>query len=223
MKKKHSKAQQENENNGHSFDARPDTERPPSNEALINPGRVIRDRRKVLGFKAIEVARTAGVNPRTLDAIEKERIKTPSLPILASLAELLGISVASLFSDTRPQAKQVFHLGDQKGLHTLEFPRNGFRVMCYTPLARDCFIGKVVVNAETRIAHEVFPTSGTIFVQPIIGKLSVQFDGTDHLIREGNYAFFDGHFPHSYFNPQLKESSFLIVTVPSFLSRAGLH
>ena len=53
-----------------------------SDNPSINPGRVIYDRRRELGLKAIELARRSRVNPRTLDAIEKGRIVTPSISIL---------------------------------------------------------------------------------------------------------------------------------------------
>jgi transcriptional regulator with XRE-family HTH domain len=183
----------------------------------IQPGRVIRERRDALGLKAVDLARKASINPGTLDAIEKGRVQTPSLPMLVSLAKALEISVASLFSEEGNEAPAIFQLGNLKGLHTLEFPKNGFRIIRYTPVVRDCFIGKVILNGQTRINHDTLPTSGMIFVQAIIGKLIVCFDGRENLIREGNYAFFDGHFKHSFCNPQPKENSFFLVTVPSFL------
>ncbi len=192
----------------------------------VAPGQAIRRRREFLGWKAIELARKSGVNPRTLDAIEKGRIESPSLRNLGSIASALGISTASLFS-TNDENTDLFYLGgNQKGQHALEFQKHGFRVVCYTPLVSNLFIGKVIVERETKIDRKVLPTSGMIFVQTIMGKLSVQFDGKEQLIKEGNYAFFDGGFPHYFLNPQLKECTFLLVTAPSFLvlaSRNGLN
>lgn len=184
----------------------------------ILPGRIIEMRRKQLAFKGIELARLARINPRTLDAIEKGRIKSPSIENLSAIANALGVSVASLFVNENTENGFLFLSGDQKGQETLEFPKAGFRVVCYTPMVRNLFAGKVILKGETRIEHKTLPTTGMIFVQAIMGKLSVQFDGKDHLVREGNYAFFDGCFPHSFYNPQFKESTFLLVTTPSFLS-----
>jgi mannose-6-phosphate isomerase-like protein (cupin superfamily) len=59
-----------------------------------------------------------------------------------------------------------------------------------------------------------------IFVQTIMGKLGITFDGVDRTIKEGNCAFFDGGFSHAFFNPQHKDLSFLLVIAPSFL---GVH
>ncbi len=185
----------------------------------IVPGQAIKYRRELLGWRAIELARRSGVNPRTLDAIEKGRIESPSLRNLEVIANALGVSVASFFAGTDPKSgDRIFIGGNQKGQHTLEFPKEGFRVICYTPLVPNFFVGKVILKPETHIKHQAFQTSGMIFAQAIMGKLSINFDGKDHLIREGNYAFFDGCFPHSYYNPQFKESTFLLVTSPSFLS-----
>lgn len=186
--------------------------------SLIFPGRAIQERRKLLGWRGVELAKRSGINSRTLDAIEKGRIKSPSLQSLEAVSEALGISVASLFVTEETKQLGLFTSGDQKGQHVLEFPKNGFRVVCYTPMIPHLFSGKVIVKAETRIEPKALPTSGSIFVQPIMGKLSIHFDGKDYLIREGNYAFFDGYFPHSFSNPQIKESTFLLVTTPSFLS-----
>ena len=184
----------------------------------VFPGRVIETRRKHMAMKGIELARKAGINPRTLDAIEKGRIKSPSIDSLTAIANALGISVASLFvNENKGISEYLFLTGDQKGQETLEFPKAGFRVVCYTPLVSDLFVGKVILKGEANIEHRILPTSGMIFVQVIIGKLVVNFDGKDQLIREGNYTFFNGSFPHSFHNPQFKETAFLLITTPSFL------
>ncbi len=185
----------------------------------IAPGAMIRDKRKLLGWKGVELARRSGVNPRTLDAIEKGRIESPSIRNLEAIARALGVSVASLFVGTNSSdGDRIFIGGNQKGQHTLEFSKDGFRIVSYTPFVPNFFVGKVILKGETRIERRMLPTSGTLFVQPIIGKLSVTFEGKDHLIREGNYVFFDGCFPHSFYNPQFKEAAFLLVTSPSFLT-----
>lgn len=186
---------------------------------LMRPGQVISERRKCLGLRIVELAKKANVKSGTLDAIEKGRIQMPSLPMLQALARALGVSVASFFSGVKPEAKESFQMGNQKGFQTVEFQKHGFRIVCYTPLIPDIFVGKVIMGAGIRVTHALLPTSGMIFVQSVIGKLLVQFDGTDYLVREGNHAFFDGNFPHAFHNPQPKESSFLLVTAPSFMTR----
>lgn len=187
----------------------------------FHPGEVIRQRRQLLGWKAVDLAKRAGINPRTVNAIEMGRIQTPSLKNLESMTRVLGISLASLFSNSGENGGTAFFSAGQKGHHTLDFKKEGFRVFCYTPLVplvTDMFVGKVIMNGEAEVKHEILPTQGMIFVQAIIGKMGLRFDGAEHLIREGNYVFFDGRFPHSFFNPQLREAAFLLVTTPSFLA-----
>ena len=193
--------------------------------STIAPGRTIRFRRELVGWKAAELARRAGINPRTYDAIEKGRIVSPSIRNLEAIARALGISVASLFADNGAShdQNQSFLEGNQKGCHTLEFPKDGFRIVCYTPFVPHILVGKVILKGEGRIDRKLLPTSGLVFIQVIMGKLSVHFDGKDHLIKEGHYAFFDGALPHSYTNPQYKESTFLLVTTPSFLSQNSMR
>lgn len=184
----------------------------------VAPGLVIRTKREGLGWKGVELARRSGLNPRTLDAIEKGRIESPSLKNLEAVAHALGISVAALFVENKTEGDGFFIGGNQKGQHTIEFPKAGFRIVSYTPIVPNLFIGKVIVKGETRIEHRILPTAGTIFVQAIMGKISIHFEGKDYLIREGNYAFFEGCFQHYFYNSHYKESTFFLITSPSFLS-----
>jgi len=186
----------------------------------IRPGRVIRYRRELLGWKAVELARRAGLNPGTYDAIEKGRIESPSLRNLRSIAQALGVSVASFFAERSEdgEAEGIFVGGNQKGQQILDFPKEGFRVVCYTPFVPNIFIGKVIVKGETSIEHKLLPTSGLVFAQTILGKLALHLAGKECLIREGSYAFFDGSSTHFFENPNYKESTFLMITTPSFLS-----
>ena len=185
----------------------------------ISPGHMVRKRREILGWKGVELARRSGIDPRTLDAIEKGRIESPSVRNLQALAKALGISVAAIFAEEQSEAERIFIGGNQKGHHTLEFQKDGFRLVCHTPLVPNLFVGKVILKGEAHIEPQKLPTSGIIFVQAILGKFVLHFEGKDHLIHEGNYAFFDGHFPHHFSNPHYKESTFLLITAPSFLTR----
>ena len=192
----------------------------------FHPGLVIRERRQLLGWKSVDLAKRSGVNPRTVNAIEKGRIQTPSLKNLESISRVLGISLASLFSNSGENNGAAFFSAGQKGHHTLDFKKDGFRVICYTPLVplvSDVFVGKVIMRSETEVKHETLPTRGMVFAQAIIGRLGLRFDGTEHLIKEGNYVFFDGRFPHTFLNPQLREATFLLVTTPSFLAPDVFH
>ncbi|MBI4367924.1 MAG: helix-turn-helix domain-containing protein [Candidatus Omnitrophica bacterium] len=187
-------------------------------KSKIALGEVIETRRKLIGWKAVELARRSGLHPGTLDAIEKGRIRTPSFKNLEAIARALGVSLASLFSEGQGEPEKIFSAGTQKGQYTLEFSKGGFRVVCYTPLVPNLFVGKVIVKGEASIERRLLPTAGMVFVQVIMGKLSIRFEAKDHLVREGHYAFFDGSFAHSFSNPHYKESTFLLATAPSFLS-----
>jgi transcriptional regulator with XRE-family HTH domain len=185
--------------------------------ASVAPGKVIRERRVLAGWKAVDLARRARINPRTLNAIEMGRIEMPSLRHLCSASEALGISVASLFADRSTDSDDSFLLGDQKGIQTAIFHKSGFQLVSYTPLVRQLFVGKVILKGHAKIDQRTLPVSGRAFAQPLIGKVTVRFDGKDHLVREGSYVFLDGAFPHSYHNPGQRDCSFLLVTSPSFM------
>ncbi len=191
-------------------------------KSMLAPGKVIRAKRESAGLRNADLARRTGIHPVTLSAIETGRIVTPSLKHLVSISKVLGISIASLFVEPRGSERPSFLLGTQKGEQFLDFPKYGFRIVCYTPMASSLFIGKVVLEAGRGLSGEEFRTSGSIYVQPILGKITIEFDGETRLVKEGGYAFFDGSFPYSISNAVASEpTSFLLITSPSFLLEHG--
>jgi len=59
----------------------------------------IRRERLAAGMKAVDLARAAGIDPRTLSALETGAAKNPTLNTLESIARVLRIPVARLLSD----------------------------------------------------------------------------------------------------------------------------
>ncbi|OGW79616.1 MAG: hypothetical protein A3G33_07425 [Omnitrophica bacterium RIFCSPLOWO2_12_FULL_44_17] len=186
--------------------------------SVINPGDVIRRRRLALELREIDLAKAAGIQPGTLDAIEKGRVKNPSVSFLCSIAQALGISVASLFSEIEEGRDHRIFTGNQKGVHVLEFPKNGARIICYTPIEAGYFVGKVLLRPGAKIERKLLATKGHCFAQSIIGKLILEFDKKEYVVKEGDYVCFEGQFPYSFNNSQMKETSFLLITIPSFLA-----
>ncbi len=181
-------------------------------------GCIIKKIRESQGKKSSDVAKSAGLDPRTFGAIECGRIKNPSLQNLSAIAKALETSPADFFSFSECAKKENIYHGSQKGEFTLEFTKEGFRVVSFTPILAEAFIGKILMSAGVRIEADVLPMKAQIFLQVIIGKLCVLVNQQEYFLKEGENFLLNGRFSHTFTNPLTKESTFLLVTVPSFLA-----
>ncbi len=183
-------------------------------------GDVIRKLREDRGQRATQLAKRAGIDPRTFAAIEKGRIKNPSLQNLRAIASALGVSPADFFYLAEAtQFANLYH-GSSKGEFSFQSADRKFHLVSFTPLIPYFFIGKVVMQANARIKADALPVKGYIFLQVILGKLSVTVNEEEHFIKEGEHFLLNGRLPHQFVNSAMRESAFLLVTVPSFLGIA---
>ena len=69
-------------------------------------------------MSAIGVCRRArDLDPRTLNALEKGRIKNPSVKTLQSVSRGLEVSVSDLFRQAEMHIDRNFYFGSQKGVY----------------------------------------------------------------------------------------------------------
>jgi len=184
----------------------------------IGLGHTVRNFRQARGLKAVQVARSAGLDPRTFAAIESGHIQNPSIPKLEGIANSLGISLADLFLQAEASKPENFYLGEQKGIYTLEFQQDGFKAVSYIPMNPDFFIGKVTLAGKAFLEAGKLPFEGRIFIQMILGKLKLTIHHESIHIKEGSHLLINGRLPHTFQNPLIKECSFLFVSVPSFVA-----
>lgn len=183
----------------------------------LDIGSAVRRLRQERGQRAVQIAKSAGMDPRTFAAIEAGRIKNPSLGNLASIAHALGISIAQVFLNAESGDECGIYFGNQKGEYTCEFAELGFRLISFTPMIRDFFIGKMVLGGRAEVKFESFASSHQIFFQIMMGNLFLTVGGKGFHAKEGDHLLFNGLLPYSLTNDSIKECSFLLVTAPSFL------
>ncbi len=78
--------------------------------------------RRARGERSIlEVALDAGVSPETLRKIESGRIATPAFPTIALIADVLGLSLDTIWTEINHPAKVggSVKVGGSAGLHEL--------------------------------------------------------------------------------------------------------
>ncbi|HTL47001.1 MAG TPA: XRE family transcriptional regulator [Verrucomicrobiae bacterium] len=174
--------------------------------------------RKNRGLSGVELCRRAGdLDPRTLTALEKGRIKNPSIKTLESLARGMGMTISALFREQELEQPAQFFLGSQKGAFHLDFGGKGAKIVSFTPLIHDFFCGKLILSPKARLHGTLLNITTPLFISMLIGRMEVSVEEKKSLLKEGDNLFFHGVFKHSFYNPSHKEAAFLLATAPSFL------
>jgi transcriptional regulator with XRE-family HTH domain len=182
---------------------------------LAKAVRRLREDKKLSGVELCR--RSVSLDPRTLTAVEKGRIKNPSIHTLQALARGLGISVSDFFKSAEKHLDKNFYTGNQKWAFQVEFANLGCRIVSFTPVIRDFFCGKLVMGPRKRVAGAHFKLMAPLFVSTLVGQMEVTVEGNKVVLGEGHNLFFNAGFHHSFYNPTRRESVLLMMTAPSFL------
>jgi len=158
------------------------------------------------------------LDPKTLTAIEKGRIKNPSIKSLRSVAKGLRMSISEIFARAELQKEEYFHLGSQKGTYKLDFLTKGIELISFTPLLGDFFCGKLIVEGKKRFDGALLKHSAPLFVLTLLGSFEVEVENKKVNLREGENLFFYGGMKYQFRNSRHRNSVLLLITAPSFLS-----
>ncbi len=176
--------------------------------------RRFRDKR---GFTLKELSKRSSLKLSTLSAIEKGRIKSPSLQNLKVIAKALEIP-HDLLLETPGETPSLFK-GDLKGTLELKLNQDGLNLISYTPPLSELFIGKAVLKPKKTFDFKKFPNLSFVFIEVIFGKLEIKHETNLLLLTEGENCSIRSPQRKSIQNPfQTKETSFLIVSRPSLIS-----
>lgn len=183
----------------------------------IDLGKKIRELRERAGLTGVELCRRGGgIDPRTLNAIEKGRIRTPSIDTLQAIAGGLSCLVRDLFTQAELRLGHNYHLGSPQGAFQIDFPRCGAKVISSTPAIPQFFCGKIILSAEGKIGGELPLHSCPVFVEVLTGKIEFLIEGENMILKEGENLLFNGGLSHQIYNLLNKESVICMVTAPSF-------
>jgi transcriptional regulator with XRE-family HTH domain len=165
----------------------------------------------------MELCRRAGdLDARTLTAVEKGRIKNPSLKTLDSIARALEIPVSRIFREAEMAQPSHFYHGTQKGAFQMDWPERGIRLVSFAPLINEFFCGKLIL-APRREDLNPFRRSGSIFLSVLVGQFEIRVEAALNVLKEGENVFFNANLEHKIYNPLHRDSALLVVTAPSFL------
>lgn len=178
-------------------------------------GRIIREIRMKQGMTARELARRVGVDPRLINAIEMGRIRNPSLDRLSDIATAIGLNLSQLLTKYETRKPGNFSEGGAQGEFMMDFPNKGFRLISYTVPIKEMFCGKMILDGKKSVDKTKFPMAVLIFIQVIIGKMIVNYQGDDMTFKEGQSFLLNGRYEFAISNPAARATSFLLVTTPA--------
>ena len=186
--------------------------------STINIGRTVRLLRETQSLTGAELCkRSGGLDPKTLTAVEKGRIKNPSIQTLEWLARGLGTTVSSLFRQAELGSEKYFLKGSQKGVFHLQFD-TGLELVSFTPFSPQMFCGKFIVAGRKTLDRRLIRFDGVAFAMTLIGSSRVRIEQHELEMQEGDNLYFRGSFDFSFYNPNHRNSVLLVTTAPSFLT-----
>jgi transcriptional regulator with XRE-family HTH domain len=186
-------------------------------EQELNLGATIRRLRQEKNLSGVELCRRAAdLDPKTLTAVEKGRIRNPSIKTMLSISRGLTVTVADLFRQAEVGMDRNLYLGSQKGAFQIEFPWWGVKMVSFTPFIKDFFCGKLILAPKRRVDETLLKHPLPFFISTLIGRFEVTVEGKTLDLKEGDNLFFNGILKHSFHNPLHRESVLLMVTSPSF-------
>ena len=187
-------------------------------------GSVVRRLREGKGLSGAELCRRGkGIDPKTLTALEKGRIRNPSIATLEALAKGFGMTVSDLFRQAELEQRDYFSLGSPKGLYKIDLPSQGIQLISFTPLMEDLFCGKMILEGQKRFDEKLFGRdgAGAFFVMTLSGQFDGEIEGRKVVLKEGDNLYFFGDMKFHLTNVLQRNSALLLVAAPSCLKTQG--
>jgi transcriptional regulator with XRE-family HTH domain len=169
-------------------------------DALL--GERIRHRRRAQNTSLKQLAGRSGISIGLLSQIERG-LSSPSLRVLASLADALKLGLADLFGDDPPEqsAKEriVVRADERK---KLSFWRTGISKELLTPQAEDSTLDifLVVLDPGGTTGSQLYAHAGEEGGVVLEGSIAINVDGKEHRLAAGDGFRFQSTRRHSFWN-----------------------
>lgn len=183
-------------------------------------GPLVRGLRQERGLSGVDLCRRGkGIDPKTLTALEKGRIRNPSMITLEALARGFGMSISDLFRRAEIDQRDHLFLGSPKGFCKVDLSSRGIQLISFTPLTEGLFCGKMIVEGQKQFDETLFGESicGAFFVMTLIGQFEGEVEGRKVTLKEGDNLYFFGGMKFCLTNAHQRNSTLLLVTAPSCL------
>jgi transcriptional regulator with XRE-family HTH domain len=201
----------------------------PLKEKTVRPldvGQIVRRLRAEKGLSGVELCRRGkGIDPKTLTALEKGRIRNPSIATMEALAKGFSMTVSDLFRRAELDQRDYFSLGSPKGLYKIDLPSQGIQLISFTPLMEEFFCGKMILEGQKQFDEKLLggDGAGALFIMTLIGQFEGEVEGRKVSLKEGDNLYFYGGMRFRLANALQRNSTLLLVSVPSCLKTKGFR
>lgn len=163
-------------------------------------GDALRLRRQERRLTLDQLARRSGVSRAAISKIERGE-SGASTTVLGRLAEALDLSISQLIGSGQAGRRVVHIRADQQPVFRED--RSGFERRSLSPLYLGRGVDFVLNRLPPRARTGPFP-SHRIGVEEqlylIKGRLKVSLDGTDYVLKAGDFLFYQGDLDHTFEN-----------------------
>jgi transcriptional regulator with XRE-family HTH domain len=184
-------------------------------------GERVRHRRKAQNMSLKEVAQLANISISLLSQIERG-ISSPSVRVLASLANALNVGLGNLFDESlnlisQERDKIVVRAGERKHLG---FWRTGISKELLTPQTGESGleIFMVVIEPGGNTGSQVYTHEGEEGGMVLEGAITIEVDGKVYQLSEGDSFRFGSGRPHSFSNVEKEPAR--VIWVNAHVSKA---
>lgn len=165
-------------------------------------GERIRERRRARSMSLKDVADLSGISIGLLSQIERG-LSSPSLRVLASLADALNVGLGNLFDgnlSVEPAVERIVVREDER--KKLGFWRTGIFKELLTPQTGRSGLEIFMITIEPggTTGSEVYAHDGEEGGLVLDGEISIEVQGVEHRLRKGDSFRFDSTRPHSFHN-----------------------
>lgn len=170
-------------------------------DALL--GERIRHRRRARNMSLKDLAETSGISIGLLSQIERG-LSSPSLRVLAGLADALQLGLADLFSDhtvVPPIDERLVVRADER--KQLTFWRTGISKELLTPPAENSTLDMFIVMIEPggTSGSQLYSHEGEEAGTVLEGAIAINVEGKEYRLHAGDSFRFASTRQHSFWNP----------------------
>lgn len=163
----------------------------------------------------VQLGKHTGLSPALLSKVERGRL-FPTLPTLLRISLVFGVGLEHFFNEAREKpVMAVVRKGDRVRLPERgEGERSAYAFECLDYPATERKLNGYFVEFEPAdkepFEPHVHPGAEVLYV--LRGKLTVSYEGEEHLLNEGDSMYFDSSRPHSYTRHGNMPCSAVVVT-----------
>ena len=173
-------------------------------------GKRVKELRGWRGLTLEALAERSGVSRAMISKLERGE-KNPTLVVAAKLADGLGVTLSQLVG---MEERREVAVVPKEGRMVLRDPETGFERQLLSPtcIGRDLEFARNTIPEGSTSGE--FPSHRKGVVEYVVverGRLRASLGGEEHLLTEGDAAYFEADIPHRFDNAGEGECSYYLV------------